>query len=261
LASEALRGEGAVLIDENGLRFMQNELDARDIVTRNIWEHMSKGHKVFLDGRKAVGENFPHRFPTIYAYCISAGIDPIKQPIPILPVAHYHMGGVAVDELGRSSISGLYAYGEVAATGLHGANRLASNSLLEAAVFAKRVAKDMVSADILSKPAASNLPAPKDLQTETPEERAAIREIMSEYVGIVRDGLGLEKAMRSLAVLARHSDMALVGLLIATAAHLRKESRGAHYRVDCPHTDPGQANHIIITLDDVIYPNGKYHLS
>ena len=139
LASEALRGEGAVLIDENGDRFMQGigraELEPRDVVARVLHAHMNKGHRVFLDARAAIGENFAARFPGIHAACIAAGIDPARAPIPVRPAAHYHMGGVAVDARGRSSIEGLWACGEVASTGLHGANRLASNSLLEAAFF------------------------------------------------------------------------------------------------------------------------------
>ena len=138
LVSEAVRGEGAVLIDETGARFMAGqgraELEPRDVVSRAVWRRMGEGHRVFLDARAALGARFAARFPAVYAACREAGIDPAVQPIPVRPAAHYHMGGIAVDAAGRSSVAGLWACGEAASTGLHGANRLASNSLLEAAV-------------------------------------------------------------------------------------------------------------------------------
>jgi L-aspartate oxidase len=138
LISEAVRGEGAILIDESSDRFMADEpgaeLAPRDVVTRRVWRHMAAGHRIFLDARNAKGLDFARRFPTITAHCRKAGIDPVTQPIPVRPAAHYHMGGIAVDKNGRTSIDGLWACGEAACTGLHGANRLASNSLLEAAV-------------------------------------------------------------------------------------------------------------------------------
>ena len=148
LATEALRGEGATLIDETGRRFMaaihpDAELAPRDIVARAIHRQISGGHKVFLDCRQAVGAAFAEHFPTVYASCLSAGIDPALQPIPVAPAAHYHMGGIASDRNGRSSLEGLWVVGECAATGLHGANRLASNSLLEGLVFGARVAENV----------------------------------------------------------------------------------------------------------------------
>ena len=147
LASEALRGEGAILIDETGTRFMAGqgraELEPRDIVARAIWNHMGKGHRIFLDAHKALGKNFAKNFPFIHALCVEAGIDPATQPIPVRPAAHYHMGGVVTDMRGRSSVEGLWVCGEVACTGLHGANRLASNSLLEAVFSGRRIAEDI----------------------------------------------------------------------------------------------------------------------
>src|SRR5258706_3858846 len=148
LATEALRGEGAVLVDENGNRFMtavhaNGELGPRDVVARSIHRQLVAGHKVFLDCRDAIGAAFAQRFPTVYAACRAAGIDPARALIPVAPAAHYHMGGIATDIDGRSSLAGLWAVGECASTGLHGANRLASNSLLEAIVLGARVADDV----------------------------------------------------------------------------------------------------------------------
>src|SRR6202048_221227 len=148
LATEALRGEGATLINDKGERFMKAqhrlvELSPRDIVARGVFAEIAAGHGVFLDATKALGAHFAERFPTVYASCISAGIDPAKQPIPVATAAHYHMGGISVDAHGRTSLKGLWAGGEVSSTGAHGANRLASNSLLEAVVYAARIAEDI----------------------------------------------------------------------------------------------------------------------
>ena len=145
LATEALRGEGATLVNRRGERFMtaidaRGELSPRDIVARGVFAEIAAGRGAFLDCRTAIGSGFAQAFPTVYAYCRKAGIDPATQLIPVAPAAHYHMGGIATDALARSSVPGLWAIGEVASTGLHGANRLASNSLLEAVVFAARAA-------------------------------------------------------------------------------------------------------------------------
>ena len=151
LVSEAVRGEGAVLVDETGARFMagkgRGELEPRDVVSRAVAAHIAAGHRVFLDARPALGADFARHFPGITARCRAAGIDPVRQPIPVRPAVHYHMGGIAVDAEGRSTIEGLWACGEVAASGLHGANRLASNSLLEAVVMASAVADSIVGTD------------------------------------------------------------------------------------------------------------------
>ena len=164
LATEALRGEGAVLVNGDGERFMAArhplaELAPRDIVARGVFAEIAAGHGAFLDARTALGARFAEKFPTVYAACRAAGIDPATQPIPVAPAAHYHMGGVAVDARGRSSIEGLWAGGEVSSTGAHGANRLASNSLLEAVVYAARIADDI---------AGSALPAPSRVRVEPP---------------------------------------------------------------------------------------------
>ena len=198
LASEAVRGEGAVLIDENGDRFMQGigraELEPRDIVARAIWAHMKKDHRVFLDARASIGSRFAEEFPAINAICRAAGIDPATAPIPICTAAHYHMGGVAVDASGRSSIDGLWACGEVAATGLHGANRLASNSLLEAAFFSDRVAESVAchaerSGSFHEKKIKSGME-----KAPISSSMNNIRDIMSAHLGVLRDKAGLEKS-------------------------------------------------------------------
>ena len=163
LLTEALRGEGAELVDDRGVRFMADvhpdrELAPRDVVARAIWRHLRSGRRVFLDARRAVGGSFPERFPTVFALCRAHGLDPRVEPMPVVPAAHYHMGGVAVDASGRTSLPGLWACGEVAATGAHGANRLASNSLLEALVFGARVAECVV-ADAAALAATEAVPA------------------------------------------------------------------------------------------------------
>jgi L-aspartate oxidase len=252
LASEALRGEGAVLVDETGQRFMEGqgraELEPRDIVARAIWNHRTKGHKVFLDAHKAQGKNFAKNFPFIYSLCKSAGIDPVTQPIPVRPAAHYHMGGVVTDLRGRSSVEGLWVIGETACTGLHGANRLASNSLLEAVFAGRHAAEDIAGqktvparAPVLDKTQPASAPRPP---------ASEIREIMSVYVGVLRDRAGLQAAITKLAPLAERSEMALAGLLVATAALRREESRGAQARTDFPATGSKAVRHTL-TLRDV----------
>jgi L-aspartate oxidase len=146
LITEALRGAGAMLVDGDGRRFMpelhpEAELAPRDVVARAIAAEIDAGRGAFLDARDAVGDAFPERFPTVFRLCQDHGIDPRRQPIPVTPATHYHMGGIAVDADGRSTLPGLWAGGEVSSTGIHGANRLASNSLLEALVWGSRVAE------------------------------------------------------------------------------------------------------------------------
>ena len=154
LVTEAVRGEGATLVNDLGERFMtaihpDAELAPRDVVARAIFEQQQRGRTVGLDARSAIGARFPQAFPTVFRFCIDAGIDPRVQNIPVAPAAHYHMGGVAVDEWGRTSLENLWACGETSATGVHGANRLASNSLLEALVYGSRVATDVANAAAL----------------------------------------------------------------------------------------------------------------
>jgi len=249
LISEAVRGEGAILVDERGDRFMANERGAelapRDVVARAVWRHMAAGHRVFLDARHIAGLDMARRFPTITALCREAGIDPLTQAIPIRPAAHYHMGGISVDRRGRTSVDGLWACGEVACTGLHGANRLASNSLLEAAVCGGWVAQDIAAtaAARRRKPGLPDSGAPHG-------DPALVRPILSRAAGVLRGGEGLRAAARALYPLAishgAASDAAIVGLMIVIAALRRCESRGAHARMDFPaHAIPARRS----TLD------------
>jgi L-aspartate oxidase len=253
LISEAVRGEGAILIDERGNRFMANEpgaeLAPRDVVARAVWRHMSAGHQVFLDARNVGGLDVARRFPTITALCREAGIDPVTQAIPIRPAAHYHMGGIAVDQLGRTSVDGLWACGEVARTGLHGANRLASNSLLEAAVCGGWVAQDIAAT------AAARRRQPRLPDGAISSDPASVRPILSRAAGVLRDGEGLRAAARALYPLAvsqqTASDPAIVGLMIVMSALRRRESRGAHARTDFPeHANPARRS--MLRLDEAI---------
>jgi L-aspartate oxidase len=251
LVSEAVRGEGAVLIDETGVRFMAGqgraELEPRDVVSRAVAAHIARGHRVFLDARKSLGTDFAAHFPGIAARCRTAGIDPAIQPIPVRPAVHYHMGGITVDEAGRSTVEGLWACGETSATGLHGANRLASNSLLEAIVVAGFVAES-----IAGTPAAP-LPAPRPVAFPVPSDAATIRALATETLGVVRDRRSLQAAMARLEPIAfsdgAAADPALVALMIATAALAREESRGGHWRGDFPHTSPAWARRLVQHLD------------
>jgi L-aspartate oxidase len=266
LLTEALRGEGAVLIDGKGNRFMgeehpDRELAPRDVVARAIWRRLMAGSQVFLDAREAVGNSFPDRFPTVYNLCREHGLDPRVQAIPVAPAAHYHMGGIAVDEAGRTSLPGLWACGEVTATGAHGANRLASNSLLEALVFGARVAEDLQARLPLARnPRWSGWGAagasPSRLSAPGDEELiAAVRWLMWEKVGLVRDGAGLASAQDELARLAAAHPQAAgearnllgVGRLVTAAALARRESRGGHYRSDTPNPDPAWRRRLFLT--------------
>lgn len=259
LASEALRGEGATLIDAAGARFMLDlhpdaELAPRDVVARAIHARVSRGEPVFLDARDAVGARFPERFPTIDAHCRAAGIDPTREPIPVAPAQHYHMGGVRTDARGRTSLPGLWACGETARTGLHGANRLASNSLLEALAFGARIAVDLQGLDAPASPPRRPAPAPLRSRAaaavDVAAETAALRRAMSDLVGVERDAEGLTEALRRIAAFERATaprsrdclNMAAAATLIAAAALRREESRGGHWRRDFPGAGDGPAS-------------------
>src|SRR5260221_7815596 len=259
LATEALRGEGATLINDKGERFMQAlhplaELAPRDIVARGVFAEIAAGHGVLLDATHALGGHFAEKFPTVYASCMSAGIDPAKQPIPVAPAAHYHMGGIAVDAHGRTSLKGLWAGGEVSSTGAHGANRLASNSLLEAVVYAARIAEDIGGSPIA---APARLPATsmdqQDCAMPALEEKS-LRAMMTSHLGVIRHGDRLAEAMRAFAAIERDTgnialrNMATSALLVAASAWARRESRGAHYRIDYPTKKPALAHRTMTTL-------------
>ena len=248
LISEAVRGEGATLLNEEGERFMLKrhrlaELAPRDVVAREIFREKAGGRRVWLDARM-LGPVFEERFPGIFAICRARGVDPSRDLIPVTPAAHYMMGGIVTDLRGRSSLTRLYACGEVSRTGVHGANRLASNSLLEGLVFAERVARDMIDA---KKPPG----APRRKTWEVPVLRDrgaaqvaadAIRQVMWDHCGIDRSARGLRLGLAKLAEIesrlpggaTEEANMAQTSLLIADAALLRKESRGGHYRSDFP---------------------------
>lgn len=247
LVTEALRGHGAVLVNADGQPFMYRyhpagDLAPRDVVARAIHAERVAGRGTALDARTAVGAAFPEEFPTVFAACQAAGIDPRVQPIPVAPAAHYHMGGLVTDAHGRTTLPGLYAVGECASTGLHGANRLASNSLLEAVVFAHRAAQQLrvelagggegaaVEAPMAS--SAPHLPEPA-LQL--------LRERMSRDAGLVRNAEGLQGLLDFIAELsATYGDAnpLVAARLVATAALQRQESRGGHYRSDHPEPNP-----------------------
>jgi L-aspartate oxidase len=259
LASEALRGEGAVLINGAGERFMpkihsDGELAPRDVVARGVFAEIAAGRGAFLDARSAIGKDFPARFPTVYGSCMAAGIDPVRALIPVAPAAHYHMGGVRTDAHGRTSLDGLWAAGEVASTGVHGANRLASNSLLEAVVFASRVAEDISGAWLLAvHPQRASTAPGASLNTASASMRE-LRTIMSRHVGVIRDGHGLAAALASISRIEREAkspslrNTATAALLVAAAALTRRESRGAHERSDYPRADPALARRTFLTL-------------
>jgi L-aspartate oxidase len=249
LISEAVRGEGAILVDEDGTRFMVKrhrlaELAPRDVVAREIYRERQKGSRVYLDARK-LGKSFKTRFPGIFALCKARGIDPSKDLIPVIPAAHYMMGGIVTDLAGRSSMQRLYACGEVSRTGVHGANRLASNSLLEGLVFAERVARDMIALPSISgTPGKKEWDAPILLDRGAAQVAAdAVRNVMWNHVGIDRTAKGLRDGLELLSEIesrlpegaTEEINMIETARLIATGALQRKESRGGHYRSDFPH--------------------------
>lgn len=237
LATEALRGEGARLIDKDG-RFLLGEaadadLKPRDVVARAVHAARAEGRGAFLDARAAVGAHFPTAFPAVFAACMRAGVDPRESPIPVAPAAHYCMGGIAAGPDGRTTLPGLFAVGECAATGVHGANRLASNSLLEAAAFGRRTGRAAAAETGGRAAALAFRPAPELSEAA----RAELRRTMSEDVGVVRDAESLGRALAVIDRLDRDAPGAAAltaARLITRAALDRRESRGGHFRADFP---------------------------
>ena len=212
------------------------ELAPRDVVARALHRRIATGSHVFLDCRAAIGTEFAPHFPTVYAACMAAGIDPVHQPIPVAPAAHYHMGGIASDARGRSSLPGLWVVGECAATGLHGANRLASNSLLEGLVFGAHAADD-IKASVVQGTARGEPPAPKAFGLPAPPH--VLRAAMTRHAGLERDANGLGELLEIIGRLEQTAEPALLNMLasarlVAAGALARQESRGGHWRHDFP---------------------------
>ena len=276
LLTEAIRGEGAFIIDENNERFLfkddpLGEMAPRDVVSRSIHKHKTKGHSTFLDCRH-FKINFEKMFPTASQYLQHASIIPTKDLIPIIPAAHYHMGGIKVDINGRTSVDGLWACGECSSTGAHGANRLASNSLLEAFVFSKRIADTI------------NSEPPKkghkllNIENYIPKEKTIskirakkyiwqLRSAMNKFVGVDRNKLTLDQAFieffrierETKSLSAKLKDMLLVSKLITFAAMHRKESRGTHFRSDYPTKNNKLLKRNVFIQNDLYeYLNNKF---
>ncbi|MFD0685835.1 L-aspartate oxidase [Actinomadura fibrosa] len=268
LISEAVRGEGAHLVDAAGVRFMLGrhelaELAPRDVVAKAITNRMREtgASHMLLDGRHLGAATWERRFPTILAACRHHGIDPVTEPIPVVPAAHYASGGVRTDLYGRTSVPGLYACGEVACTGVHGANRLASNSLLEGLVFAGRIAAAL--ADDLA-----DVPGPSETvegrgRLLDPARRADVQRIMTAGAGVLRDAEGLDAAARELSALAAGepagapgveawevTNLHTVASAIVAAARRREETRGSHWRLDFPERSDGEwRGHLVTRLE------------
>ncbi len=261
LLTEALRGEGAVLIDADGRRFMADvhpdaELAPRDVVARAGYRSLRQGRGAYLDATAAVGDAFPLRFPTVHRLATAAGFDPRTEPLPVTPAAHYCMGGIAVDVRGRTSLAGLWAVGEASSSGLHGANRLASNSLLEGLVMGTRAAADVTAVLAAGVPPSSDglwVPASGSPASGViPHDEsvvAELRRILWAHAGVERDDAGLRAGLAAVDALGlgefpvagRVADVATVARLVLRAALARTESRGAHHRLDHPDTDAAQA--------------------
>jgi L-aspartate oxidase len=274
LVSEAVRGEGAVLVDADGNRVMAGrhpgeDLAPRDVVAATMAARMAElgVDHLYLDARHLGRERLLRRFPTIVAGCRSAGIDPVLEPIPVAPAEHYACGGVRSDMSGRTSLPGLYVVGEVAQTGVHGANRLASNSLLEAMVVARRLSR-LLQTDLPDRrpPTPDRRPAAR----VDPGRREELREKMVRHAGVVRDPAELDALQRFLDELAASAteapgtDLAsweatnlhAIAVAIAGAARMRAESRGCHRRADVPQPDPDWRRRLVATAT-----NGWVHLT
>ncbi|MER7805206.1 L-aspartate oxidase [Streptomyces parvulus] len=283
LVSEAVRGEGAHLVDADGVRFMEGqhelaELAPRDIVAKGILRRMLErdAEHMYLDARHFGADMWESRFPTILAACRTHGIDPVTEPIPVAPAAHYASGGVRTDAAGRTTVPGLYACGEVACTGVHGANRLASNSLLEGLVYAERIAADIAASHAdgglhARVPAPLPHPAHPAHPLLPPESRLAIQRIMTEGAGVLRSADSLDRAAERLHDLHTEAREALrdhgktsepgvdtweatnlmcVARVLVAAASRREETRGCHWREDHPdRDDTAWGRHVVVRLN------------
>ncbi len=266
LATEALRGAGAILVDVDGQRFMkpvhpQAELAPRDVVARAVEAQLATGRGAFLDARTAVGAAFPSAFPTVFEAAMKAGLDPRTALLPVAPAAHYHMGGVRTDLIGRTNVEGLYAVGEVACTGAHGANRLASNSLAESLVWGRRAAEHARERTGVQR-GDGRIPADRLALAPKPAEAAHMRLLrteMSAECALIRSGDGLKRAIAAVERL-KASDSLTSGYFSALVAAdfvlrfalAREESRGGHYRTDFPETrDDAWRHHQIHTLSEL----------
>jgi L-aspartate oxidase len=264
LVTEALRGEGAYLVDGDGKRFMLGrhelaELAPRDVVAKASFQVMRAAgtDHVFLDARHLGGDFLARRFPTVVAACRAAGIDPATEPIPVAPAAHYASGGIRTDLHGRTTLPGLYACGEVACTGVHGANRLASNSLLEGLVFARRIATDIVRApdvpaggQIADGGLTGGVPDPATIR----RVRSRLQQAMSAGAGVLRTGDGLRDTAAVLAALDHAgtgteawelANLLTVASVLVAAAYARTETRGCHWREDFPEPDDTWLGHLV----------------
>lgn len=268
LVTEALRGAGATLIDAGGRRIMEDahpagDLAPRDVVARAVWSEVSQGHGVWLDATGIMSAD-SRVFPQVRALCLAHGIEPARDPIPVIPAAHYHMGGVAVDVDGHTSLPGLWACGEVACSGVHGANRLASNSLLEAAVFGRRLGAAL---SRKREPTRGCAARPDMVADETALQLDAevwrdLRHLMWTHAGIVRDARGLLAGLTEFATLYRRSapeQVLLRGRLclaraLLTAAWHRRQSRGAHQRADEPSRSRSPSSHALASESPVATP-------